>query len=70
MSALTDWNSVASNKTAPKKQGSPLLYLLGFTFALFIGILIVCYVMTKHTNPVLLDVNGKPVSHSSEASHH
>lgn len=70
MSALTDWNSLASSDSRARKQGSPLLYLLGFVFILFIGILIFCYVVTKRANPVLLDPNGKPVTQSSETSHH
>lgn len=70
MSALTDWNSLAPSKTTPGKQGSPLLYLLGFTFVLFIGILIFCYVATRRANPVLLDVNGHPVTQGSGGSNH
>lgn len=70
MSAPTDWNSLASSNSRAKKQGSPLLYLLGFIFVLFSGILITCYVIAKRANPVLLDVNGHPVTQSSAGSHH
>ena len=70
MSALTEWNSLAPATGNTRKQGSPLLYLLGFVFVLFIGILIFCYVVTRQANPVLLDPNGKPVTQSSESSHH
>jgi hypothetical protein len=37
---------------------------------LFIGILIFCYVVTKRANPVVLDVNGHPVTQGSGDSHH
>jgi hypothetical protein len=39
---------------------------LGAIMALFIGILIVVYVITKQANPVLLDEHGRPIE-SSEA---
>jgi hypothetical protein len=70
MSALTEWNSLAANNAAPKKQRPPLLYFLAFVFVLFIGILIFAYVVTKRTNPVYLDEHGKPVATSSDHSHH
>lgn len=70
MSALTEWNSFASGAPKRHKQGSPLLYFLGFVFVLFIGILIFCYFVTKRANPVLLDGHGKPVAESSQGSHH
>jgi len=59
--------AIAPNR--PIKQRAPLVYFLGFIFVLFIGILIVCYVITKRTNPVFLDQHGKPVAASSEHSH-
>jgi hypothetical protein len=37
------------------RQGSPLMYVLGLVMALFIGILIFVYVVTKQTNPVFLE---------------
>ena len=70
MSTRTDWNSMTSSDPKSRKQGSPLLYLLGFVFVLFIGILIFCYVVTKRANPVVLDVNGHPVTQGSGDSHH
>ena len=70
MSALTEWNSMAPATSKTHKQGSPLLYFLGFVFLLFIGILIFCYFVTRQANPVLLDSNGKPITQSSESSHH
>jgi hypothetical protein len=66
--SATEWNALAGNLRA-QKQPAPLLYFLGFVFALFIGILVVCYVITKRTNPVFLDQHGKPVAASSEHSH-
>ena len=70
MSALTEWNAFASETPATRKQGSPLLYFLIFVFVLFIGILIFCFVVTKRTNPVQVDMNGKPVAEGSVSSHH
>jgi len=57
--------SIATNP--PRKQASPLVYFLGLVMALFIGILIFCYVITKRTNPVFLDEHGKPVN--SQTAH-
>ena len=55
--------STMSIATNPRpRQGSPLIYFLGVVMAIFIGILIVCYVITKRTNPVFLDEHGKPVN--------
>ena len=49
--------------TTPRpKQGSPLLYFLGFVMLVFIGILVFAYVVTKRSNPVYLDEHGKPVN--------
>ena len=67
--SATEWNALTAKERTPRKQGSPLLYLLGVVFALFIGILIFCYVVTKRTNPVYVDLDGKPVAASSEHSH-
>jgi hypothetical protein len=65
MSALTEWNALPPER-ASRKQGSPLLYFLIFISALFIGILIFCYIVTKRTNPVFLDEHGKPVATSPQ----
>jgi len=45
-----------------RKQSTPLSYLLIFVFVLFIGILVVVYVITKRTNPIQLDEHGKQVN--------
>lgn len=53
-----------------RKKPAPLVYFLGFVMALFIGILIFVYVVTKRTNPTMLDEHGKPAaSGSSHAGH-
>ena len=70
MSTLTEWNAFSTKRSATRKQGSPLAYFLVFISILFIGILIFCYVVTKRTNPVFVDVHGKPVTESSHPSHH
>jgi len=48
--------------TPRPKQGTPLLYFLCFVMAVFIGILIFAYVVTKRTHPVYLDEHGRPVN--------
>jgi len=61
-------STVAMNLPDKKKQ-APLTYFLWFVFALFISILIVCYAITKRTNPVELDEHGKPVASSPVHDH-
>lgn len=71
MSAMTKWGEaeLAAPRPAVRKQGTPLLYLLAFIMALFIGILIFAYVVTKRTNPGFLDEHGKPVTTQSGHAH-
>ena len=45
-----------------RKQGSPLLYFLGVVMAIFIGILIFAYIVTKRTHPIFLDEHGHPTN--------
>jgi len=59
MSTLIDQNIPKRN------QASALAYLLVFVFALFIGILVVVYVITRRSNPIMLDEHGKPVPSTS-----
>ncbi len=44
-----------------KKRVAPLVPFLGLVMAVFIGILIYVYVVTKNVNPVMLDDRGRPV---------
>jgi len=60
--------AMASNLPDRKKTAF-LTYFLGFVFALFIGILIFTYVVTKRTNPIMLDQNGKPVASQPTPTH-
>ncbi len=62
-------STVAMASDFPNKKTVPLIYFLWVIFALFIGILIFCYVVTKRANPILLDEHGKPVSSSSVHGH-
>ncbi len=63
MSAISEWNTNGNTKlVSARKQGTPLLYLLGFVMALFIGILVFAYVVTKQTNPIFLDEHGQPAN--------
>lgn len=48
--------------TSIRKKPAPLVYFLGLVFALFVGILIFVYVVTKRANPVVLDEHGKPAA--------
>ena len=59
-------STIAMTTNLPTKKQAPLTYFLGFVFAFFIGILIVCYAITKRTNPVFLDEHGKPVTASGQ----
>lgn len=52
-----------------RRQGSPLLYVLGVVFCLFIGILVFTYVVTKRTHPVYVDERGNPVNADSSHGH-
>jgi hypothetical protein len=70
MSALTEWNAFAPDRQGSRKSGTPLAYFLVFVSALFIGILIFCYVVTKRAKPVFLDEHGKPTVQNAEQSHH
>jgi len=58
--------STQIEQNIPKRNRvSALAYLLVFVFALFIGILVVVYVITRQSNPIMLDEHGKPVSSMS-----
>jgi len=52
-----------------QKQGTILMTMLGLIFALFIGILVTAYVVSKRANPVILDEAGKPI-HPQPVAHH
>ena len=54
--------SITSPSVPIPKKGTPLLYVLVFASAMFIGILIVCYLITRQSNPIMLDEHGKPVA--------
>ena len=45
-----------------KPRGGLLLYFLMMVMALFIGILIVVWVVAKKANPVMLDEHGRPIA--------
>ncbi len=62
-------STLAMASDLPNKKTAPLIYFLWLVSALFIGILIFCYVVTKRTNPVLLDEHGKPVTSSPAHNH-
>ncbi len=51
-------------------QGAILQYVLGTICVLFIGILILVYLLAKQANPVFLDENGKPVQTQGEPHSH
>ena len=70
MGAYIEPNTSAEKTLRARKKTPPLLYFLSFIFVLFIGILVFCYAVTKRTNPVFLDANGKPVAESPSSSHH
>lgn len=55
-------SSMPASSQVVSKKSAPFAYFLGFVFVLFIAILIVCYIITKRSNPILLDQHGKPVA--------
>jgi hypothetical protein len=55
-------SSMPATSQVVNKKSTPFAYFLGFVFVLFIAILIVCYIITKRSNPILLDQHGKPVA--------
>lgn len=57
-------SSMPATSQVVNKRSTPFAYFLGFVFVLFIAILIVCYIITKRSNPILLDQHGKPVATS------
>ena len=60
--------NIPSNRVTRKP--APLAYFLGFVFTLFIAILVFCYVVTKRTTLIYLDEHGRPVSSTTQSSHH
>ena len=52
-----------------QKQGTILVAMLGLIFALFIGILVTAYIVTKRANPVILDESGRPLNSQSVVHH-
>jgi len=63
-------STIAMTSNTPTKKPAPLAFLLAFIFALFIGILVFCYVVTKRANPIFTDEHGKPITEHSEPAHH
>lgn len=54
----------------PKRRRPPAVAIvLSLASVLFIGILVFAYVVTKRTNPIFLDQNGKPVQQQQHGSH-
>jgi hypothetical protein len=47
------------------KRSPFLIFFLAFVSAIFIGILIFVYIVTKQANPVMLDEHGRPVPTAS-----
>jgi hypothetical protein len=64
-----DRRANAAPRPAKHKQGTPLSYFLCFISAVFIGILIFAYIVTKKTNPVFLDEHGKPTVAGAAHTH-
>ena len=52
-----------------RKQRPAFFYFLMVVMAIFIGILMFCYIVTKQAHPVFLDEHGKPTN-SQPADHH
>jgi len=63
-------STMAISNTPRTRKPAALTYFLGMVFALFIGILIFCYAVTRRTTIIYLDQHGNPASASSDHSHH
>jgi len=48
-----------------RRPMAPLSVVLGVVFVVFCGILVFVYVATKRANPVMLDMQGRPLDQSS-----
>jgi hypothetical protein len=48
-----------------QKRVAPLTVVLAIVFVVFCGILVFVYVATKRANPVMLDMQGRPMNQSS-----
>jgi hypothetical protein len=56
-------------KPISKSRRPPaLVVVMWLMSAMFIGILIFTYVVTKRANPIFLDEHGRPVNQQSSAS--
>jgi hypothetical protein len=62
-------STVMTIPNTARKKGSPFFYFLMAVMALFIGILIFCYIVTKRAHPVFLDEHGRPTN-ALPAEHH
>ena len=49
-------------KYLARQQGKILMALLGLVMVIFIGILVMAYIIAKRANPIILDETGKPVN--------
>jgi len=54
--------NITALRSPLRKQGSPLLYFLALVMAVFIGILVFVYIVTKRTHPIFLDEHGHPTN--------
>jgi hypothetical protein len=55
--------------TAKNRPTAPLTVVLAVVFVVFCGILVFVFVATKRVNPVMLDLQGKPLEQSSQGKH-
>ena len=69
MNAMGTQASRRQPNSRARRQSSVLLIALALVAALFIGILVMVYVVSKRANPVLLDEIGKPVNAESARDH-
>lgn len=45
-----------------QKQGTILMMILSLVMLLFLGILVMAYIVSKRANPIFLDETGRPVN--------
>jgi K+-transporting ATPase A subunit len=62
-------NQSMAADTAKNRRTAPLTVVLAVVFVVFCGILVFAFIATKRANPVMLDLQGKPLEQSSQGKH-
>ncbi len=55
---------------SPNKRLAPLTVVLGAVFVFFCAVLVFVFVATRRANPVMLDLQGRPLSGQTKPAGH